>query len=417
MIDVRPQPVGVFPWPASHLLLPPVTGSEVASALAELGQGGVGGTLPAEWQFFELAALGEVDQANSLLENDPSPIARYNRFVLVPTPEAFQAAAESVERDAPLRELLGVAAYSAGVVDDVAQPESLDGELLALALATDAAAALEFEQPDTALKRLISAVEAARPASPLFAAVLLAQAADIKSTMPNTPPGMIIQDYQQAMRLADGCRRSELMAELSLKLGMAWHNAANGQRGVLLEAVKAYQGALHRGITRETHPLLFAQIQTNLGLAYLAIPPTGASHQLKSGIAIQSFRRALDVYTVDEHPDLWASVSMNLANALQYAPSSHVQDNLIQAVEIYEQVLQVRTRARDPVAYALVLMNQANALAHLGVFKPALEKLAEAYKLFHWYDKLEQANAARELVEQINQLMGDQGKPVELTSE
>jgi tetratricopeptide (TPR) repeat protein len=111
---------------------------------------------------------------------------------------------------------------------------------------------------------------------------------------------------------------------------------------------------------------------------------------------------------------MWASVSMNLANALQYAPSSHPEENLIQAVEIYEQVLQVRSRAKDPVAYALVLLNQANALAHLGIFKPALEKLAEAYKLFHWYDQIEQAETAREMVEQINQRMGENNAEIGL---
>jgi tetratricopeptide (TPR) repeat protein len=111
---------------------------------------------------------------------------------------------------------------------------------------------------------------------------------------------------------------------------------------------------------------------------------------------------------------MWASVSMNLANALQYAPSSHPEENLIQAVETYEQVLQVRSRAKDPVAYALVLLNQANALAHLGMFKPALEKLSEAYKLFHWYDQIEQADAARDLVEQINQRLGDTASPIPL---
>ncbi len=47
-------------------------------------------------------------------------------------------------------------------------------------------------------------------------------------------------------------------------------------------------------------------------------------------------------------------------------------------------------------------MNQANALSHLGIFKPALEKLAEAYKLFQCYDQAEQAAAARELIEQIH---------------
>lgn len=93
---------------------------------------------------------------------------------------------------------------------------------------------------------------------------------------------------------------------------------------------------------------------------------------------------------------------MNLASALVYLPSSHPQDNLIQAVELYEQVLEIRPRAKDPVAYALVLLNQANALSHLGIFKPALDKLAEAYKLFQCHDQAEQAATARQLIEQIH---------------
>ena len=99
----------------------------------------------------------------------------------------------------------------------------------------------------------------------------------------------------------------------------------------------------------------------------------------------------------------WASAMMNLANALQYAPSSHPRENLIQAVETYEEILPVRTRARDPVAYALVLFNQANALAHLGIFKPAIEKLAEASKLFSWHDQAEQFAAARALLDSIEE--------------
>jgi len=217
--------------------------------------------------------------------------------------------------------------------------------------------------------------------------------------------------------MAEDCKLPMLIPELYTRMGMMLQNASNGQRGALLQAVNSYQAALQSGVTQEDHPQLFAQLQNNLGLAYLSMPATGASHQLRNGIAVQSFRHALKVYTIEAFPDMWASVSMNLANALQYAPSSHPEENLIQAVETYEEVLQVRSRAKDPVAYALVLLNQANALAHLGMFKPALEKLAEAYKLFHWYDQIEQANAAQELVEQINQKLGDRGEQLELTKQ
>jgi hypothetical protein len=43
----------------------------------------------------------------------------------------------------------------------------------------------------------------------------------------------------------------------------------------------------------------------------------------------------------------------------------------------------------------------------LGIFKPAIEKLSEAYKLFHWYDQTAEAEAARDLVDQINRRMNE----------
>jgi hypothetical protein len=37
------------------------------------------------------------------------------------------------------------------------------------------------------------------------------------------------------------------------------------------------------------------------------------------------------------------------------------------------------------------------ALAHLGIFKPAIEKIAEAYKLCSWHEQFEEAATAKEL--------------------
>ena len=75
----------------------------------------------------------------------------------------------------------------------------------------------------------------------------------------------------------------------------------------------------------------------------------------------------------------------------------------MQAVDTYEEVLQVRTEARDPVAHARVLLNQANALAHLGILKPAIEKLAHAYKLFSWHDCFDESLTSKEMLDQIQQ--------------
>ncbi len=412
MIELRPQPVGIFPPPAANLLLPAVEDDH--GALQALLQGSLEVELPTEWEFFAAAARGEIQQASDLLGDASSPIAKYNRFVLQPSPEAYAETSRQLNGDWAV--LLDVAAFGSGITDAIASDFSVDGELLALALATSAAFDLEQKKPSDAAGKIKQAMSAASSASPLLTAILTAQHADIMVTTPGFAPALASNAYREAIRLAGECKLPLLVAELHVKLGMVFQNAANGQRGALLEAVNAYQTALQNGITEEAHPEMFAQLQNNLGLAYLSMPAMESSNQLRSGIAVQSFRHALKVYTPEKHPDMWASISMNLANALVYAPSSHPEDNLIQAVETYENVLQVRSRAKDPVAYALVLLNQANALAHLGIFKPALEKLSEAYKLFHWYEHIEQANAARELVEQINERMGDQGEPAELTT-
>jgi tetratricopeptide (TPR) repeat protein len=137
------------------------------------------------------------------------------------------------------------------------------------------------------------------------------------------------------------------------------------------------------------------------------MPTREASDRLRTGIAVQSFRKALEVCDRDRDPDMWASVTMNLASALQYLPSTHPEENLVQAVEAYEQVLEVRTEARDPVAHARVLLNQANALAHLGIFKPAIEKLAKALKLFSWHECGDEAATAKEMLDEIHSHMNE----------
>lgn len=406
------QPVGIFAPPASMLLLPEIGDLR---ALPALLNGDLKAEVPAAWAFFLAAASGDVKRAVDLYPDDAHPLSRYNRFVLNPNQEYYQEVRQQLDGD--LRTLLDVAAFCSGVVDAIEDDFDLEHELLGIALAASAAKDIESGNQSAASAKLKQAIAAAQPRSPLFAATLLGQHGDLMVDTPGFAPALAIQQYREAIRLAGDSQLPLFVAELHMKLGMLLQNAANGQRGALLEAINSYQSALHGGVTQQDHPELFAQLQNNLGLAYLSMPAIESSSQLRTGIAIQSFRHALQVYTRERNADMWASVSMNLANALQYAPSSHPQENLIQAVEIFEEVLQVRSRAKDPVAYALVLLNQANALAHLGIFQPALTKLSEAYKLFHWYDQYEQAQAARELVDQINQQMGGQGSPLETNTE
>lgn len=390
----RPQPVGIFPLPAGYLLLPPTTDGATGAALLA---GRTPESWPTEWRVFAAALGGDTATSLTLLAADPSPLAAYNRFVLDPTPGRHAQAREHPA----LRTLADVLAYSVGLLDRPPEVGDLDGELLAHALAAHAAHAIAAGDPATAATHLEAAVSAARGPSPLFAAQLLGQLAAVVRDDPERLAEAVAH-YQDAIRQTGDTPLVRLRAELWFALGTTYLEHAGGQRGVLLEAVKAYQQAIQCGLSAGSHPGLFAEVHNNLALAYLSIPAASASDQLRMAVAIQSLREALRVYTREAHPDRWASTTLNLANALQYVPSGHPAENLMQAVALYDEVLAVRTRPADPVGYARVLANQANALAHLGQFAPALEKLNEAHKLFHWYDQPDAAASVMEVVEQIS---------------
>ncbi|WP_171470847.1 tetratricopeptide repeat protein [Frigoriglobus tundricola] len=392
-ILARPQPVGVFPLPAGYLLLPPAADP---TAGAELRAGRTPTEWPSEWQFFASVLGGGTGAALDRLATGHGPLPAYNRFVLDPNPQRF-AEARAHE---PLRTLVDVVAYSVGLLDHPPDASDLDGELLAHALAAHAAHALGAGDPIAVAAHLGAAIAAARGPSPLFAAQLLGQLAAVLRDAPERGAEAIAH-YQDAIRLAADTPLVRLRAELWFALGTTYLERADGRRGALLEAVKAYQQAIQCGLSVDAHPDLFAEAHNNLGLAYISIPAASASDQLRMAVAIQSFREALKVYTREAHPDRWASTTLNLANAIQYVPSGHPEQNLMRAVELYDEVLTVRTRPADPVGYARVLANQANALAHLGVFGPALEKLNEAHKLFHWYEEPAAAASVMELVDQI----------------
>lgn len=416
------QPVGLYPFPISNLVLPALVTVEGPFEQADekqqaesivqkwlLGHGDQirPSEVPEPWKFYQLALQGHTERAIARLEEQTASdrVALLNRFAMVPSPDGYRMLSAQLTGDA--REWLETIAFTAGLIDSVPADTSLPGELSSVSLSAAAAQDIEEGEPAKAVIKLTQAIAACRNTSPCLAAMLLAQRADISQSLPNANMSMVIQDYRDAIQGSQCSLWGTMIAELHVKLGMALQSSAGSNRGALLEAIQAYQHALQYGVDESRHPELFATLQNNLGLAYLAMPQVESSAQLRVGIAVQSFRQALAIFTKETDQDRWASTSMNLANALQYAPTSHPQENLIQAVDLYEDVLSVRTRAKDPVAYALVLLNQANALAHLGIFKPSLEKLSEAYKLFQWYEQTEQAMAARELVDQINQKIAE----------
>lgn len=394
---LRPQPLGVFPFPTGLLLLPSASADSSAAALNALMRGDLQAELPPEWRFFGLSMQGDYVGALAAIVGDDA-IARHNRIAL-----GADLPFDDDDDDSEFHILKSAVRYAIGRSDHPPSAEGLNAELLAFVLMLQATRSIENADYPSAIVTLKLAIAAAQPVSPEFAAQLLGQLAALEGSQPT----IAIQHYREAIAMASGIAK----AELALQLGITFQDSAQDNKSVMLEAVKAYQDALRFGIALERNPESFALLQNNLALAYLSMPMSEAGDQLRMGIAVQSLREALKVYTREAYPEQWASAQLNLANALQYIPTSHPEENLIQAVKIYDEILSVRNKAFDPVGYARLLANQANALAHLGIFGPAMEKISEAYKLFQWHNEPEMAASAMSLVESINEQKGHANGP------
>ena len=391
VLAVRPQPLGAFPLPVGYLLIP--ASPETEEARLALLEGRVPAQWPAALRGHELALAGDRDGALAALSGD-DPISRYNRFVMDPDSE------DADEVRSGLGEfgvLVDVVQFALGRSDTAPEVGEVTGELAAIVLSTQASKSLDDGDPATAIALLDRAAEAAGPAEPLRG-VLLGAAGSIAA---GTDPQDAVVRFEAALRALEGADDLRLArAEVHLAAAGLLHEQSVERPEMLNRAVPHYHSALQL-VWREEAPLLWASAHANLATAYLTMPMTEASSQLRLGVAAQSLRSALKVYTPEDYPEQWASVQLNLANSLVYTPSSHQSDNLVEAVDLYEAVLQARDRDTDPLGRARVLANQGNVLAHLGDFDQAKAKLYEARFLFEELGDHESVLTVRGVLDEI----------------
>lgn len=390
-LPVRPQPLGVFPLPAGLLLIP--SGPDTEDVRERL----VAGKLPERWpsslRAHELAYAGDLDGARAALTGD-DPVTRFNRFVIDPDTED----ADRLRTDlGEFAVLVDIVSFTLGRTDDPPEADGTTGELAALALAAQATHALAAGDPDQALDLLTKAADLpiARPLS----GIMLGTAAGVRKDAYGPGPE-VTTTLRRALKLLDDTDVRIGQSELHLTMALTLHELAGDRGDLLTQAIKHYHSALQL-VTSGEAPELWAAAHANVATAYLTMPMTEASDQLRLGVAVQSLRKALTIYTAETHPERWASCQLNLANALVYAPSTHQGDNLVEAVELYEAVLEVRDRDTDPGGRARVLANQGNVLAHLGMFDHAKAKLYEARFIFEELLDEESVRAVRGVLDEV----------------
>lgn len=340
----RPQPLGLFPLPLGYMLIPAGKDTEAVREMLLAGQ------LPDSWppslRVHELAAAGDREGAIAALsEQSPDridPVSRYNRFVLDP---------DSIDAD-ELRCSLGqfavlvdVVLFALGRTDTPPHAETIDGEIAAAVMSAQASHALAHGDTSAAVDLLDQATLAAETVSAPLAGTLRGGAAAICR---DSGAAGCVERLQKAVADLDGADELRITrAEIHMCLAGVLHEQAQQRPELLATAIPHYHSTLQL-IKRDDAPLLWAAAHAGLAAAYLTMPMVEASSQLRLGVAAQSLRSALMVYTRDEHPHEWASVQLNLANSLVYTPSRHHRENLVEAVELYEGAGHPRSRHRSP---------------------------------------------------------------------
>ncbi|MEM0961183.1 MAG: tetratricopeptide repeat protein [Bacteroidota bacterium] len=376
-MTIHPQPIGVFAAPATYVLLPDVEAhADLVAAI--LDRGAWPSEVPAAWAFVGHLLDGDPEAAYAAVPDGPE--AAYNRFLLAPSEDGYAAlAADASGAARGLVQAVGtVYGYETDPLAD--PPEAWAAPLRAFVLATRAGRKLRAGETEAGLADLEAAEEAARGKARAVAARLVATRARTLHELQGPSPTLVAL-YQRAEQELKQTAMTRLHGLTLLGLGGLYQEMAAGQRHLLLEAARAYQRA-SQIFTDEADPERRALALNNLALAYLAVPLTQATDKLRTAIAVQALRDALEITTRETHPEEWAATTLNLANALQHAPSGDPEGHLWQAVELYEEVLEVRTPEADPGGHARTLANQANALAHLGAFSRAIPRFIDARDRF-----------------------------------
>ena len=274
----------------------------------------------------------------------------------------------------------------------------VDGEFAAMAHAAAATLALEQHDGAEAIEQLEAAALAANPISKALAGQLMGQLANTQLDEGGAQRASVT--FQAALDQLEETDLFVSRAELHVAAGAMFQEMSEAAPRLMQQAINHYHQAMAL-VNAESAPETFAIANANLGLAYITMPMTEASDQLRIGVAVQSMREALNYFTPESHADRWSSTQLNLANALVYMPSKHQADNIAEAVDLYEDVLSHRDRHADPHGRARVLANQGNALAHLGMFDDAKIRLHEARAIFEEFEEDDAVRAVRSVLDEV----------------
>jgi tetratricopeptide (TPR) repeat protein len=382
--EVFPQPVGIFPFPFDFLILPyRDRWKEYVDSILILKFE----KLPPEWEILSAVKDGNWELAFQSLSNiQEEDVKNYNLSLLT--------GQKQVVKDYTLAYLLDVVFSEDFDVRDVGRED-----INALILYKKAQTLEKKGKIEDALLMLESALKLVKDVSPVFSTNILLKKVKLLMEHRGVNYATIALLEELSERLS-GSGADFLKGDVHFNLGNAYSSMGN-----LQEAIKHYWEALNF-FTLDRDPYMYALINNNMGLAYLSTSVSDIEDQVRLAYGVQCLKNALKVFTKEKYPKEWASTTMNYANALQYLPTANPSKNLLQAIELYREVLNYRKEVKDEIGYARALANMGNALAHLGKLSEAKKHLMEAFDIFNKYGMEEEMVGIREILEEIHTLMG-----------
>ena len=186
--------------------------------------------------------------------------------------------------------------------------------------------------------------------------------------------------------------------------------AQNGNPQFYKPAIEAYQEAL-KVFSQETAPDVFAEVQHNLGVLYSEMPADNKKRSIWAGVASSSFQEALKFYNKDEYPYEYGMICNNYGNALTKFPPAIHTDNYEKALFMYQEALNVRTRAY-PHERAITLLNFLEASWHVGNegdqfnegrYRDMVDKAREVMDLVDQTEMTKEAQRHLDLLEKLKQ--------------
>jgi tetratricopeptide (TPR) repeat protein len=170
----------------------------------------------------------------------------------------------------------------------------------------------------------------------------------------------------RAITIFENAALPELVAQAQLgkaSLLQTWAQQGNPQ--FFRTAMQAYQAALNV-FTRDAAPDIFAEIQHQLGKVYAEIPDEVKKKSVWAAVSVSAFTEALNFYNKIDHPYEFAMICHSFGNAYTKYPAALHSDNFDKALAWYNEALDIRTADRYPLERALTLVNYLEASWQVG---------------------------------------------------